>query len=138
MKITYNDKLMALGSCFSENIGSKLDNAFFQVNINPFGVLYNPLSVSKSLETLMDEHTFSIDDVFEYQFLWSSFSHSSLFSGATQNECLEKINSSTTTAIDFLKKTRFLLITLGTAWVYEDEKSGEIVANCHNIAIKEI
>ena len=124
---------MTLGSCFAENIGNKLSNAFFQININPFGVLYNPLSVCNSLRTLSQEHTFTVDEIFEHQSLWSSFSHSSLFSGISQEECLSKINQSTVQANSFLKDTRFLLITLGTAWIFEEIESRNVVANCHKL-----
>jgi hypothetical protein len=65
--------------------------------------------------------------------LWSSFSHSGLYSGATQAECLEKINHSTAEASAFLKETHYLLITLGTAWVFEEVQSGSVVANCHKL-----
>lgn len=132
-KISYDDKLMTLGSCFAENIGNKLCEAFFQVNINPFGVLYNPLSVTRSLRMLMGNHVFLSEEVFEYQSLWSSFSHSSLFSGTSKQQCLDNINKSTSEAANFLIDTRFLLITLGTAWVYEDVESGRVVANCHKL-----
>lgn len=132
-KITYNDKLMTMGSCFAENIGNKLSDAFFQININPFGVLYNPLSVCNSFRKLLQEHTFTSNEVFEHQSLWSGFSHSSLFSGMSQEECLNKINQSTSQASLYLKETRYLLITLGTAWVYEEIESGSVVANCHKL-----
>lgn len=133
VNISYTDKIMTLGSCFAENIGKRLEHAYFQVNINPFGVLYNPLSVVQSLKTLLDKHTFTSEEVFEYQSLWSSFSHSSLFSGVTREACLAHINTSTARASEEIVQSRFLLITLGTAWVYEDVGSGQVVANCHKL-----
>lgn len=133
VKITYNDKMLTLGSCFAENIGKHLEQAFFQVNINPFGVLYNPLSVAQSLRALIDSRIFTSDDVFEYQSLWSSFSHSSLYSGVSREECLHQINTSTMQASAHLKQCGFLLVTLGTAWVYEEIESGNVVANCHKL-----
>lgn len=133
VNISYTDKIMTLGSCFAENIGKRLEHAYFQVNINPFGVLYNPLSVVQSLKTLLDKYTFTSEEVFEYQSLWSSFSHSSLFSGVTREACLAHINTSTARASEEIVQSRFLLITLGTAWVYEDVGSGQVVANCHKL-----
>lgn len=133
VKIGYQHQLMALGSCFAENIGKKLSDAFFRVNINPFGVLYNPVSVAQSIKTLLSNDVFTDENVFEHQSLWHSFSHSSLFSGVTADECLKNINESLDNARNFIKKAEFLLITLGTAWVYEEAQSGKVVANCHKL-----
>lgn len=136
IKINYHHKLMTLGSCFAENIGKKLDNAFFQTSINPFGVLYNPLSVSNSIEKLIGNKPYSESDVFEHQSLWRSFSHSTLFAGETREICLETINHSLLQARCFLQKTDFLLITFGTAWIFEEIKSRSVVANCHKMPAK--
>ncbi|VBB43473.1 GSCFA domain protein [uncultured Paludibacter sp.] len=133
VQIGYNDKLMTLGSCFAENIGKKLTDAFFQVNINPFGVLYNPMSVNDSLQKLMGNDFYTETELFEHQSLWHSFSHSSLYSGETKKECLQKINASLQEARKFLQETRFLLITFGTAWIYENTEDGKTVANCHKL-----
>lgn len=133
VKIGYQHQLMTLGSCFAENIGKKLNDAFFRVNINPFGVLYNPVSVAQSIQTLLSNDVFKRNDVFEHQSLWSSFSHSSLFSGVTPDECVKNINKSLDNARNFIQNADFLLITLGTAWVYEEVQSGKVVANCHKL-----
>lgn len=131
--ISFHDSLMTLGSCFAENMGTKLSEAYFMVDVNPFGVLYNPTSIQNSLELLMQPKDFTKIDLFENRNLWQSFSHSSLFSDISAEGCLEKINSRFNVAKDFLKKSNFLIITFGTAWVYEDQKSGRVVSNCHKL-----
>lgn len=135
--ISYNDSLMTLGSCFAENMGSKLSDAYFMVDVNPFGVLYNPVSIQNSIELLLLGKEFTKNDLFENRNLWQSFSHSSLFSDISAEGCLEKINTRFNTAKEFLKKTNFLIITFGTAWVYEDRKSGRVVSNCHKLPSNE-
>ena len=132
-KISYSDSILTLGSCFAENIGQKLNNLFFETDINPFGVLYNPVSVKNSIELLLQNRLFTPEDVFEYKSLWQSFSHSSLFSGLSEGECLNRINSRLISSGDFLRKTNILLITFGTAWVFEEKKSGRVVSNCHKL-----
>jgi hypothetical protein len=133
LKITYLDRVLTLGSCFAENIGKKLNDVCFLTDINPFGVLYNPVSISNSIELLIHYKPLVEKDLFQNNGLWQSFSHSSLFSATTSEKCLENINGRFQKAADFLAKTNFLLITFGTAWIYEEQKSGRVVSNCHKL-----
>jgi len=136
-KITFRDSVMTLGSCFAENIGKKMKDIFFETDINPFGVLYNPVSICNSIELLLLNNLFTRQDIFENRALWQSFSHSSYFTGISSGECLDKINSRLNYSRDFLKKTDYLLVTFGTAWVFEDKKSGRVVSNCHKLPASE-
>ncbi|MEI8085950.1 MAG: GSCFA domain-containing protein [Paludibacter sp.] len=133
LSITYQDKVMTLGSCFAENIGKKMHDAYFQTDINPFGVLYNPISIKNSFELLLENKQFTHNDIFENKSLWQSFSHSSLFSTINSETCLEDINSRLESAAEFLQHADFMLITFGTAWVFEEKKSGRVVSNCHKL-----
>ena len=137
VKIDHKGHLLTLGSCFSENIGRKLQNAFFQVDVNPFGVLYNPFSVADSIRFLLQKKAFEQHDTFFYGSLWHSFSHDSSFSDINQDTCLKKINVRLEQAAEQLNETGVLLITFGTAWVFESIKSGKTVANCHKLPEKE-
>jgi hypothetical protein len=132
-EINYQHKLMLMGSCFSENIGMKLKEAFFHVDVNPFGVLYNPLSISMSLNRLIENKGFSHSDIFEYQSLWHSFFHSSLFSDVSPEKALYKIQTRFDASCSFLKNADFLLLTFGTAWIYENRKTNTVVSNCHKL-----
>ena len=133
IRISYEDYIMTLGSCFAENIGNKLKDVYFETDINPFGVLYNPVSIRNSIELLLHKMIFTNEDIFEYNSLWQSFSHSNSFTDISAGECLNKINSRLNSSIDFLQKTQILLITFGTAWVFEEKKSGRVVSNCHKL-----
>lgn len=137
LKISYHDRVMTLGSCFAENIGKKMQDAYFLSDVNPFGVLYNPVSIANSLDILLENKRFTKDDIFENKSLWQSFSHSSFFSEITPQDCLKKINSRLDVAYEFLQTTDYLLITFGTAWVFEEKKSGRVVSNCHKIPASE-
>ena len=136
-EITYADRVMTLGSCFAENIGGKLLSAFFLTDINPFGVLFNPISIANSLELLLQSKEIEAHDLFENRGMWQSFSYSSQFSNVTVEDCLLNINNRLSAARDFLEQTDFLLITFGTAWVYESVKSGRVVSNCHKLPASE-
>ncbi len=131
--ISYSNKIMFLGSCFSDNIGTKFKEHFFDAEINPFGVIYNPYSVKKSIEILLDKILFKSDMLFEHNGLWHSFAHHSSFTGKDVEKTLKKINDKINYASDFLKQTDFLFLTFGTAWIYELANNGEIVSNCHKL-----
>jgi len=136
LKISYESQIMTLGSCFAENIGSKLKEVYFEADINPFGVLYNPVSISNSIRLLLEAKPFNATDLFEQKGLWQSFSHSSLFSDTSVEKTLNKINERFNDAARSFQRTDFLLITFGTAWVFEEEKSGRVVSNCHKLQAK--
>lgn len=130
-KISYKDKILLIGSCFSEEIGNKFNDIKFNVLQNPNGILYDPMSIVDALSSYIENKTYKTENLFELNGLWHSWQHHSLFSGIDQNEVLEKINMSQVEAHHFLKKANFLIITFGTAFKYQLKNTREDVANCH-------
>jgi hypothetical protein len=129
----YTKKSMFLGSCFTENIGARMATLKYKVDINPFGILYNPVSVANGLKILLDGRRFNSSDLVQADGLWHSFSHHGRFSSSREQETLNAINARLESSADFLSTTDFLFITFGTAWVYRFKKNGQVVANCHKI-----
>ena len=134
--ISYNDKSFFIGSCFTENIGSKLKNLKFPVFINPFGVLYNPISVKQSLDIIIDNELFDESKLEFYNERWFSFNHHTKFSLSDKDETLKQINSNITEANNFLKETKILFITFGTSWAYKLKSTNEYISNCHKLPAK--
>lgn len=126
------DKLMLIGSCFSENLGEKLRSFRFDVQINPSGTLFNPVSICRALESYIDKKNYSQDDLFFHEELWKSWDHHSLFAHPDREVALSNINEMVTSAHQTLLEAQWLIITLGSAWVYEKE-DGRVVANCHKV-----
>lgn len=131
--INYQHRIMTLGSCFAENIGKNMHEMFLDVDVNPFGVLYNPMSVLQSIETLLSKREFTEKDIFNHKGIWNSFSHSSQFSDTNKEQCLEKINSRLKSSSLFIEKAKVLVLTFGTAWVYEEKQNNSVVSNCHKL-----
>ncbi len=134
--IAYPDKIMLIGSCFTENIGTKLQYHLFETVQNPHGILFNPVSVQNALMDYIQGKIYTKEDLFFLNDVWNSWHHHSRFSGITQEEALQKINDSISEAHDFLKKANHLVITLGSAWLYTlNEQAGNnqgmVVANNH-------
>jgi hypothetical protein len=131
--IDYQSKLYLTGSCFTDNIGSKLEKLKFNICINPFGVQYNPHSIAKNLNLLLDKDAFYKSDLNFDSELWFSYSHYTLFSDTDPDKCLEKINSVFANARSFIRNADILFITLGTAWTYVLKETDDVVSNCHKI-----
>lgn len=131
--LDYATRMMLVGSCFTENMGEKLKYFRFPVEVNPCGIVYNPLSVAATLDLLIEERHFTVDDLLQNDGKWVSLSHHGSFSDSDAGQCLGKINSRIEEAAAFLKQTDVLMITWGTAWVYYYRKDGRLVANCHKL-----
>jgi len=122
-----------MGSCFTENIGDKMKDLQFRIDLNPFGVNYNPSSVARNIWTLMKGKQYSPDELESYGDKWFSFDHHSQFSHPDRNVCLQNINENIRKVHRHLRDTRFLLLTWGTAWVYVYKGTANVVSNCHKL-----
>ena len=132
-ELTYKKKTMLIGSCFTDNIGNMLHYYKLPVKINPFGVMYNPTSVAKVLETLIHKAPFSESDLHQHNHTWLSFYHDTSFSGEDKDQVLKTINKNMEEASQWLANTSLLIITFGTARVYQHKEKQMIVSNCHKI-----
>lgn len=132
-EINYQNPILSVGSCFAENIGSRLSNLKFKTLLNPFGILYNPISIFETIKRLQSNQPFDELELIENQGLWHSFAHHGEFSNPDKSAVLNKINQSLSVGHEFLKNTEILILTFGTAHVFEYKKTGKVVANCHKI-----
>ena len=131
--VTHHHRMMLFGSCFAEHIGTRLGEFHFRVDVNPFGIQYNPLSIEQSLVRLLDRKPFSDEDLFSNGNLWHSFAHHSSFSHIDKALCLQQINRRFLPASTSLGEVDFLILTWGTAWVYTLTGTDTVVANCHKL-----
>jgi hypothetical protein len=132
-KITYNDPVMFIGSCFASSIGSLMTAGRMPVMINPAGTVYNPVSVHNTIESVISGKKYDRHDLHFHNGLYLSFSHYTDFSSTDPDEIINKINSRSREANDFLKRARYLFITFGTARVYRWRETGLVVSNCHKV-----
>ena len=138
-QINYRDKILLIGSCFTEHIGNSLEELKFSVLQNPNGILFDPVSVCKSLVSYINSKQYNETDLFQLNEVWHSWQHHSRFSNVNKQECLRMINESQVKANHFLKESDWIIITLGSAFSYQLSSQpflhkwteGESVANCH-------
>mgnify|MGYP002713049139 FL=1 len=146
-QIDYTSKILLLGSCFSEYIGAKFDWFKFQNLQNPFGVIFNPISIEKLIDRAIDEVSFSEEDIFLHNGLWKCFEVHSELSALDKNEFLENLNVSLYNLREALFAATHIILTFGTSWVYRYLGASssvhpelirglgapKIVANCHKL-----
>lgn len=133
-KIDYTANIAFFGSCFADNISTQFASRKFHTLTNPFGTVYNPVSIARQINAIASEKVFGEDDVFQdtrCDKLWHSFDAHSSLSASSREECFEKLNAVNTQASEFLQKADIAFITLGTAFVYYLKDNGKPVSNCH-------
>lgn len=131
-KIAHQHNLFLIGSCFTEQIGSKLRSYKFDVTENPNGILFNPISIAHALAGYLKPKQYTTADLFERDGLWGSWDHHTQFSQSNPDVSLQLINQSQQMAHVSLQNANWLLITLGSAFGYERTGAG-VVANCHKV-----
>jgi hypothetical protein len=131
--VGYEKPVIMLGSCFTDNTGSYLEKYLFNVSVNPFGVIYNPLSISNSINALTDKERYLPEELRFHDGLWFSFDHYTKFSDPDREAATEKINREFLEAKQLFQRAGHLILTFGTAYVYELRESGKVVNNCHKL-----
>lgn len=137
--ITYRDKILLIGSCFTEHIGNALSKLKFHVLQNPHGILFGPDAVCKSLNRYVQDIEYHDDELIQLNELWTSWEHHSRFSNTNRTTALKGMNDSIHTSHEFLQEADWLIITLGSSFSYRlteiadkgKHAVGDAVANCH-------
>ena len=135
--IDYNSKILSIGSCFAENMAEKFDYFKFQNVTNPFGIIFNSVSIDKIIERTVQEKWFIEKDVFFHNERWHCFEVHSDLSNSDREELLETLNKAISETNKKLKEATHIIITYGTSWIYRNIQSDEIVANCHKVPQKQ-
>ncbi len=131
--IDHSSKIFMAGSCFSENICTKMSELKFDVCGNPYGILFNPASMASMLSDLAAGRVYARADIRNENGLWFSWKHHGSFSGADPQEVLSGINDAAMAGAKALAAADYIILTFGTAWIYRLASTGEVVANCHKM-----
>lgn len=137
LRLGFDSRLMFVGSCFADSIGEIMREAGFNAAVNPFGVVYNPVSVANSFERMRSRQPFGPADVVECDGLFTSFYHHSRFSRPTAEEFLSSANASLEEAADAFDAASVCVVTLGTTRVFRHIARDMVVSNCHKINPRE-
>lgn len=139
--IDYDSKILLLGSCFAENIGEKFEYFKFQTVVNPFGIIFNAVSLEKLINRIVNKIEFSEKDIFFQNDLWHCYEVHSELSNPNKNTFLNSLNELINSTTQQLKDSTHIIITLGTSWVYRlrqaQSDSDGVVSNCHKVPQKQ-
>ena len=133
VRISTKDSIMVLGSCFADGVGERMMRSGLDVCVNPFGTLYNPVSILSALQRLEDRRFFSEEDCVKLgagSDLVCSFSHHTSFARPTAAEFLENANARLDEASSAWRRCTKLIISLGTIYCFRNFASGDVVSNC--------
>ncbi|MGC4040293.1 MAG: GSCFA domain-containing protein [Flavobacterium sp.] len=131
--IDYDSEILSLGSCFAENMGGKFDYFKFRNAVNPFGIIFNPVSIERLVSRIATNEKFTGSDVFFHNDLWHCYEVHSELSHPDKEIYINRLNQILDGIHNQIGTMTHCLITYGTSWVYRDKASGKIVANCHKV-----
>jgi len=132
-KITHNTSVMFIGSCFAAEMGRKCSAGKIPVMINPHGTLFNPFSVSLALKRFAEGYHYTKEDLYTDGSRYISLNHYTAFASEDCDDLLKHLNEVNTSGYDFLRKSSFLFVTFGTAWLFSLRENNQPVANCHKL-----
>ncbi len=133
-KIGYESRLFTIGSCFADRVGQQMSRAKLRVDVNPMGVVFNPISVCNTIERIAECRKVTAEEMTQgvgAEPAWYHFDFHSSLTTSNREQSVEQINQTIERAHQALTHSDWVVITLGTAWVYESLQSGAVVANCH-------
>lgn len=136
-KITHQQKIVTIGSCFSDEIGARLVQLKFDGLINPFGVIFNAHSIQNLIERSINLRYYTTDDVHQNGEQFFCFDVHSSFNALSTEEILKELNQTLDQVHQQITTCDVLMVTLGTSWVYQSRKTNQIVANCHKVDAKQ-
>lgn len=135
--LDYNSKIVSLGSCFAENMGDKFQYFKFQSTINPFGIIFNPVSIEKIIHKAINAALFTEKDIFFHNERWHCFDVHSDLSNSNKEDLIASLNALIKSTNQQLAQSTHIIITYGTSWIYRNIESYSIVANCHKVPQKQ-
>jgi|694.fasta_scaffold67241_4 hypothetical protein len=136
-EINHRHKIISIGSCFSEHVGDKFKTSKFNILLNPFGQLYNPVSIANSIDLALEGKVYEESDLFFHLGRWHSFDHHSDYSDTNKETVLSRINNEIQALKSFIIDMDVMFITFGTSFYFHNIDLGKDVANCHKLPNKE-
>lgn len=132
-EVNYHSNILSIGSCFANTIGNKLKINKFNISINPFGIIYNPISIFELLRNSINNQLKFEDSIVYHNSIWSSLFMHSEYASSDKNELVTKFNIISSNTTKNLKNASTIIITLGTAYIYTHIEKNIDVANCHKL-----
>lgn len=134
--ISIESSILSVGSCFADKLGQILSQQAYNIAVNPHGILFNPTSIAKALDSALEDKI-RADHFDEYQGIHFHYDYHSKTNGINTGEVEQKIRQANGVMNHALKSGDYLFLTFGTAWVWSLNRTAEVIANCHKVPQKE-
>ncbi len=135
--IAHGRRILTVGSCFADEIGAKLADDLFDITVNPFGALYNPLSILRAFRLMEEAPEIREDSLISSQGLWHSPDFHSRFSSPDRRELASALTMRVKALHDLLPELETVIVTLGSARAFLNKATGTVAANCHKLPASE-
>ncbi len=132
-RIRYGDSVLMVGSCFTDHIAKRLERYKYRIRQNPFGILYNPVSIANSLHRIAEKKYYAARELVFHAGLYHSMDHHGSYSGTNAEDVVQSINLAIDEAHDHLAGSKYIFISPGTSRVYRLKDTGNIAGNCHKM-----
>lgn len=138
LPISHRTPMLALGSCFADNIGLRLAIRGFDIMHNPMGPLYNPASLERILRRALDGHVYTQADlVTDNSGIMHCLDFPLRYSGPDPEALLARVNADFSRLKAALMKCEVLMVTLGSAYIFTHTATGTVAGNCHKLPAAE-
>lgn len=137
IQFSHSDRMLFVGSCFAEHMGSRFKAHKFPVTINPGGIIFHPVPLIQELTRILKRTSLTADDLASRAGVFYSWFHHGSFYAADTDELLAQIQRADEQTFERLTTAQYLFLTFGTAWGYRLQSKGELVANCHKFPVKD-
>ncbi len=131
--LNYDSKVVSFGSCFASTMSEKFDYFKFQNTVNPFGIVFNPVSIEMIVERVVTKNWFTENDVFFHNERWHCYEIHSDLSHANKDTLLQNLNANLKSTNQQIAQASHVIITYGSSWIYKLKSTNQVVANCHKV-----
>jgi hypothetical protein len=128
-KLDLGNSLLSIGSCFANTMGERMEKYKFDIMVNPFGVVFNPISIFQ----LLQPESIKANKLVGNNGMWYSYDHHSDVSASSNVKLEELIIELNQYVLSKVHVCEYVIITLGSAWVYILNETNQVVANCHKM-----
>ena len=125
--------ICGIGSCFAQDILTRMYNVGFTGEQNPNGIVYNSHSIAQSLLRAANSELYTNDDFFKHNDRWCSWEHHGSYSDVDINKAVAGANTALKQFHAAVIESGVFVMTPSSSVIYQRVENKKIVANCHKV-----
>ena len=128
-----NNRIISLGSCFADTMGARLSDSKFNILVNPFGIVFNPLSIFELLELSLERSEIIDNGLVKRDGQFFHYKLHSSFSNRSRKALLQAFDHQLDVVREALYDYNKIILTFGSAYTYRQKDTQLLVSNCHKM-----